>query len=407
MATTNPYALTDYESFWDDGYAQGLDSAGVLFAKPPDVIAADAQDKWKEGWKAARSDLKAGVNTSSEPPAESSSDASGPSASSAAADGHRWTFEINGRKVEGATTEEAQKALRRVVDAIARSVDFYRDYQKSFNETAGSSVMNFIIETAAGGYYQPDEALYAKVDSEIEGIRGQISNGDIAEAVAAIGPVSADAEKAGQAWVDFLGHWDKGGTNTIKGLGGVVKVSIMVEMVAATALTGGGAAAGAGIGGAGSGLNETVDQWIAVSTGEKKKMDWTKVGEEALIGAVLGAAGGALEGKWAELLAKEAPSIVGANTPFLQKLATTLIDNETGQVMTAAEVAVKMEPLWGKVVTKLPMSAIKGALHAVALKGIGSGADEKTVAQTIGSDISDDGWQLAIETVLKEAALIK
>jgi hypothetical protein len=58
-------------------------------------------------------------------------------------------------------------------------------------------------------------------------------------------------------------------------------------------------------------------------------------------------------------------------------------------------------------VTKLPVSAIKGALHAVAVKGIGAGADEKAVAKTIGSDISDDAWQLAIEETLKEAALIK
>ena len=294
-----------------------------------------------------------------------------------------------------------------MVATLARSVEYYRDYQKTFNETASSSVMNFIIETASGGHYQPDAAIYAQLDRQLDGIRAKISNGDIGQAVADIGPTSEQVGQAGKAWVDFLDHFEQGGKNTIEGLGGVVKVSIAVEMVAATALTGGGAAAGAGIGGAGSGLNEVVDQWVGISTGQKKEFDWSKIGEEALIGAVLGAAAGALEGKWAQYLAEEAPAVVGANTALLQRISATFIDAETGEVMTAAQLAVKLEPLWGKVVTKLPVSAIKGALHAVAVKGIGAGADEKTVAKTIGSDISDDAWQLAIEETLKEAGLIK
>ena len=413
MATTNPYALTDYESFWDDGYQVGLTSRGVLFGKPPEEIPADARDKWKEGWKAGKSDAKAGVTARAEPPAQSSSRPSQmstePSVSAEENTSHDrfWTFTINGRKVEGASTAEAQKTLGKVVATLARSVDYYRDYQKTFNETASSSIMNFIIETASGGHYQPDETVYAQLDRQLDGIRAEISNGDIGQAVADIGSTSEQVSHAGKAWVDFLDHFDQGGKNTIEGLGGVVKLSIAVEMVAATALTGGGAAAGAGIGGAGSGLNEVVDQWIGISTGQKKEFNWSKIGEEALIGAVLGAAAGALEGKWAQYLAEEAPGLVGANTAFLQKISATFIDAETGEVMTATQLAVKLEPLWGKVVTKLPVSAIKGALHAVAVKGIGAGADEKTVAKTIGSDISDDAWQLAIEETLKEAALIK
>ena len=135
-------------------------------------------------------------------------------------------------------------------------------------------------------------------------------------------------------------------------------------------------------------------------------MDWTKVGEEALIGAVLGAAGGAVEEQWAKYLAEEAPVLVGAETPVLKTIAAKFINNETGQVFTAAEMAVKMEPLWGRVVTKLPIAVIKGAIHAVVLKGIGGKPDEKTVARTIGSDVSDDAWTLAIETVLKETGLV-
>ena len=35
MATTNPYALTDYESFWDDGYKEGLNSRGGVVRQTP------------------------------------------------------------------------------------------------------------------------------------------------------------------------------------------------------------------------------------------------------------------------------------------------------------------------------------------------------------------------------------
>jgi hypothetical protein len=408
--TSNPYALTDYEQYWADGYVAGQNSpAKTLFPKPPDTLtSSDQADKWKEGWKAGRADAKAGI--SGDPATgqgQSSQLPSTPPPPSAGGGEHVWNFTFNGKTFEHVSTDAAEKALVTIADGLERRIEYVEGYQIEFNKAASSHIMNAIIETASGFHYQPKQDVWGKLKPEVAAIKSAASSGQIADAVAKADKASTDVEAAAHAWFTFLDQWDKGGTNTIEALGTVVKVSIMVEAVAATALTGGGAAAGAGIGAGNSGLTEMADQFVAQAEGKQHDFDWAKIGEEALIGAIVGGAGGAAEGPWAEALAEEAPGIVGAKTALLEKIAPTFIDSETGVAMTASQLAVKMEPLWGKAVTKIPFTVLKGIVHKLLAAGIEGKGDKKTIAATIIGDLQDDTIQMIIEQTLKEASMIK
>lgn len=417
MATANPYALTDLEPFWADGYQQAQANPSALFGKPPEDLSPDSKDKWKEGWRAGKQDLRDGQ---SQPDASDSSEqdaaaTDAPLASPAGPAGtggggreeRLWVFTVDGTKYEGVTTEEAGKALDRVATALERRVSYYSGYQETFNQTATSSVVNAILETASGFHYQPSSAVWEELDKEIAAVRAALSAGRIDDAATEAATTSEAVSVAAKAWNDFLDHFYQGGDNTIEALGTVAKVSITAEAVMITVATdgAGNAAIGSAVGGGSSGLTEWVDQWVDINEGKQHAFDWHKIGEDALIGAVLGGASNGLSEHWAELLARYAPSTVGANTALLSRISTSFIDSETGARMTAEALAVKMEPLWGKAVTKLSATVLKTAIHSALSSAIGSGSDADSFAKTLADEISEEAWEFAIEETLKEAGL--
>lgn len=59
MATSNPYAGTPDELYWQQGYDEGFANPKKLFAKPPDVLNDEGTAVWKEGFFVGKEDAKA------------------------------------------------------------------------------------------------------------------------------------------------------------------------------------------------------------------------------------------------------------------------------------------------------------------------------------------------------------
>ncbi|HWE56475.1 MAG TPA: hypothetical protein VG435_13250 [Acidimicrobiales bacterium] len=409
MSTANPHASTDLEAPWADGYAQGVADTKSLFPKPPADLEGDAKATWRDGWKAAKADLKAGVNQSSADPTPAAESTPAPAPTSEdepemSSEDRRWVFTIDGQPYDGVTTEEAQKALGRVTATLARRVSYYSDYQADFHQTSGG-VMGLIVETVGGFHYPPDAAVWADLTADIDAIKSLVGGGQISEATKLLATTSEAVEHAAEAWNEFLEHFNEGGETTVTALTVVFKASVKIDVVLATIATGGaGAAAGVAVGGGGAGLGEWADQYVEVNEGKKHDLDWTKIRDEALIGAVMAGVGGKISEAWAELLAKYAPAVVGADTAVLSKLSTTFIDNETGLPVTVEALAVKMEPHWGEAVSGLTAASITAALET-ALRHLSGEPDPDTFAKAVLDNIGDDTWEAILEAILVRIGL--
>lgn len=309
---------------------------------------------------------------------------------------------MNGQEYD-VTTDAATAAINGFGQTLTNKVQYYQGYQQTFNQQT-NSFMNAIIEIAGGLHTQPDAGVWDNINGEVNSATGAAGGGDIAGAVGSINQAANDLQTASQAWEDFLNHFYGGGNNVITGLGWVAKISITVEAGLITVATGGagGAAAAGAIGAGNAGLSEAVDQWVNINQGTQHDFEWGKLGLAAVMGGILGAAGDAVQPKVAELLAQYLPGIVGANTAFLESLGTKFIDNETGEAMTAAAVATKLEPLWGQIVSKIPVGVIKGVVQSAFDSLAGVSSFEEGIKQIAG-DISLDSISDVITDVLKEA----
>lgn len=313
-----------------------------------------------------------------------------------------FNFTLNGTAYANLTLEQAQAQLARLVTSLNNRVTYYQGYQTEFGKVT-NSVMNFIIGTAAGGYYQPDASVWGNLTSEISDAGSSASSGSIVDAATKLSTAATDVATAVKAWNDYLDHFYGGGNNLISALGTVAQLSITAEAVMITVATGGagGAAASAAIGGGASGLSDAVDQWVNINEGKQQDFNWKELGEKTLVGIVLGGAGGALADKWSALVAKYAPDLVGASSALLGK---TFIDNNTGERIAGETLAAKMEPLWGKVVTGLPGDAIKVAIENLMKEDKG-GDGEDSFAKALTGEIAMSTWEQVIEKVLKDVGL--
>jgi hypothetical protein len=314
-----------------------------------------------------------------------------------------WCFTLEGKGYE-VTPEAAQKAINEVAQTLASKVAYYKGYQEEFGK-ATNSFMNGIIELASGhSPFQPDAAIWDTISGEIEAAKGSAAS-DPPGAAANLNKAEQALGTASEAWQTYLNHFYGGGDNVITGLGYVVKLSITIEAVALTP-TGAGAGAVAAIGAGNAGLSEMVDQWVSINQGKTHEFEWGKMGISAITGAILGAAGNAVQPAVAEAMAKYMPSIVGANTAFLESLGTKFIDNDTGVAVTAAKIAADMEPLWGKLISKVPVGIVKGAIDAAsgALTGSVSLEDGiKKICEGISLDSLTDVFFDVLKEVLKPA----
>jgi hypothetical protein len=316
-----------------------------------------------------------------------------------------YNFTLNGTAYENLTLDQAQAQLAKLVTSLNNRVTYYQGYQSEFGKVT-NSFMNFVIGTASGFNYQPDAAIWGTLTGEINDASSSASSGSIPDAATKLTTAATDVATAVKAWNDYLDNFYGGGNNVISALGTVAQLSIGAEAVMITVATGGagGAAASAAIGAGGSGLSDAVDQWVNINEGKQHDFNWKELGEKAVLGAVLGAAGGALGEKWAAMVAKYAPDVVGANTPLLEKIGQEFIDSNTGARLTAAEVAAKMEPLWGKVVTSLPGDAVKVAIEKMMAEDKG-GDGEESFARGLAGEIGDSTWEELVKTALKDLGL--
>jgi hypothetical protein len=401
MATANPYPDSSYGEVWEQGYNDGLNGVGGMFGTPPSDLDDDYVGKWKEGFKAGKVDAKTGVSVAPDPPPQPSQ-TQAPAQGGGQDSGERtWDFTVEERKFDNVSTSAAEKALAGLADGLERRIEYFEGYQVEFNKACDSHVMNFIIEAAGGGHWQPDAAIWGGLKDEVAKIRSAASGGQIIEAAEAVTKVSTDVQQAGEDWQRFLDYFQEGGNAVVEDLGHVVKASIFVEVALAEFATGGEASA---LIGAGDGsLNEMADQYIAVSTGKASEMDWTKVAVDGVMGAVLGAAGDAVSEKWAGLLAKAAPGLVGADTSLMESIGSKFINTATGKAFTAAEMAAELEPAWGKVITKLPVNAVKEAITTLVDSGFGEKTSDESLAEKILKTISDTTWEVVIEEAVKDS----
>lgn len=313
-----------------------------------------------------------------------------------------YNFTLNGTAYANLTDDQARAELAKLVTSLNNRVTYYQGYQTEFGKVT-NSVMNFIIGTAAGGYYQPDASVWGSLTSEISDAGSSASSGSIPDAATKVSTSATDVATAVKAWNDYLDHFYGGGNNLISALGTVAQLSITAEAVMITVATGGagGAAASAAIGGGSAGLSDAVDQWVNINEGKQQDFDWKELGEKTVVGLVLGGAGGALADKWAGLVAKYAPEVVGANSALLGK---TFIDNNTGERIAGEALAAKMEPLWGKVVSGLPGDAVKVAIDKLMSENKG-GDGEDSFAKALAGEVADSTWEELIEKALKDIGL--
>lgn len=408
MATANPYPDSSFGEVWEQGYNDGLNGVGGMFGNPPSDLNDDYVAKWKEGFRAGKVDAKTGVSVAPSAAPQQSTQQSPPQSQSQApvqggsqGSGEQvWNFTVEGKKFDNVSTSAAEKALTGLADGLERRIEYFEGYQVEFNKAADSHVMNFIIEAAGGGHWQPDEAIWGQLKDEVAKVKSAASGGQIIEAANAVTKASEDVQKAGEDWQSFLDHFWEGGNAVIEDLGHVVKASIFVEVVLANIATDGEASA---LIGAGDGsLNEMADQYIAVSTGKAKEMDWTKVAVDGVMGAVLGAAGGAVSEKWAGLMAKAAPGLVGADTSLMESIGSKFINTATGKAFTAAEMAAELEPVWGKIITNLPVNAVKDAITDLVNSGFGEKTSDESLADKILTTIEKTTWEEVIKDVVKD-----
>jgi hypothetical protein len=313
-----------------------------------------------------------------------------------------WSFMLEGKGYE-VTADAATKAINSVADTLASKVAYYKGYQEEFGK-ATNSFMNGIIELAGGAHFQPDAGIWDTISGEISSAKGSAAS-DPPGAASNLNKAEEELGKASAAWQDFLNHFYGGGDNVITGLGYTVKLCITIEAVALTP-TGASTGVVAAVGAGNAGLSEMVDQWVSINQGKTHEFEWGKMGISAITGAILGAAGNAIQPAVAEAMAKYMPSIVGANTAFLESLGTKFIDNDTGAAVTAAKLASDLEPLWGKLISKIPVGIVKGAIDAAsgALTGSVSLEDGiKKICEGISLDSLTDVFMDVLKEVLKPA----